>query len=166
MFNFYRVWRFRKNIIMKKEIGDLKICIDEANMFYVIAKEQYDNDIEKLINRMYPIVVNVSFACELYFKAIMMYRSKNKDEFNRGHELEKLFFALDYDDREYIKEKFKEKFENKCFCQFIKDNNKAFENWRYAFQNAVDTNITELFGLVSILKEYVESIRSNIDDEK
>ena len=141
---------------MTKIIGDLKVCIDEANMFYDIARDCYNMDIEDYMKKgFYPFVVNVSFACELYMKAFMIIHSVN-NEFESGHELGNLFNLLDNDLKEKVKESFEKKYGTGSFNQFLNDNNNAFIDWRYALEHSVKTNINQFFSFATILKEFVD----------
>ena len=142
---------------MPKLTGDFNVCMEEANMFYNIAKYCNDMDLEDYMTKgFYTFVVNVSFACELYIKAIMMKNSQNIDEFERGHELEKLFNLLDDNCKEKVKDRFEKEYGNGIFNQFLSDNNNAFIDWRYALEHSVRTNINHFFSFATILKEFVE----------
>ena len=56
-------------------VGDYQVCIDEATAFLNVAKLCTDDISGFLLGKMYPFVVNVSFSCELFIKAIMIKQS-------------------------------------------------------------------------------------------
>ena len=92
---------------------------------------------DRVINKVYPYIVNKSFACEIYLKLII----KNNDEsYNKIHTLKDL----------YIKSNIKKDFEKYIMDNVLKNNinydleklnndlqsiSNAFVEWRYIFEN-------------------------------
>mgnify|MGYP000631005449 CR=1 FL=1 len=75
-----------------------------------------------------PIVVNISFACELFMKTLLKI---SDDKLIGGHDLSKLFCSLP------------EKIQNDIigsddcdrFALYLKQNSCLFEEWRYIYEN-------------------------------
>ena len=148
-------------IVMKMDtaIGDLNVCKDAANQFYKTAQKcEGDNLNEYFMIGFYPYVVNIAFACELYMKAIMIYRSPQR-EFYKGHDLCSLFSRLETADKQYIEEKFNEKNPAKNLTAFLTENGNSFVEWRYALEQPVKVNLTGFQKLSKILKDYVDSLK-------
>ena len=53
---------------MKNEsVGDLQLCVKEANLFHKLAHcLDANNPIDLIYGSCYPFAVNLAFACELY----------------------------------------------------------------------------------------------------
>lgn len=86
-----------------------------------------------------PAVVNCSFACELFLKAMLPQNT-------RGHKLNDLFVSLDANIQESIKNKTIEKMKNYaqtyCSADFQKDltnNSNIFAEWRYFHEGNTNT---------------------------
>lgn len=140
-------------------IGDLSVCKDAANQFYMIAQKCMGKSIaDYFMTGFYPYAVNLAFACELYMKAIMIYRSSKK-EFCKGHDLYELFFCLDIVDKQYIKREFDTKNPSKNLDEFLIEDGKTFVDWRYALEKPVAMNLTGFQTLSEILKNYVETLK-------
>ena len=140
-------------------IGDLSVCKDAANLFYMIAQKCMGKSIaDYFMTGFYPYAVNLAFACELYMKAIMIYRSSKK-EFCKGHDLYELFFCLDIVDKQYIKREFDTKNPSKNLDEFLTEDGKTFVDWRYALEKPVAMNLTGFQTLSEILKNYVETLK-------
>ena len=75
-----------------------------------------------------PIVTNITFACELYLKAIILYK---QGSVKPVHSIEELFNQLDEEDKEIIKNS------SKIFdwTQFMEELDAAFVTWRYLYEN-------------------------------
>ena len=128
-------------------------CLEEANEFYSIY-ERYSKNVASFLNYMYPIIVNLAFANELYFKKLIMQHSPKKDI--RTHKYTTLFRMLPPKDKEWLTQKWEtehhEKLE-KC----IKMGNNVFNEWRYAYEKEkLKMNVSFLKNLAKILKERAE----------
>ena len=138
--------------------GDLKACLDEANAFYEVAKHY--TGIDKMLppsRYVYPVITNLAFSCELYFKVLMIWRDPD-DLFTTGHPLAELFDKLSEVDQIGIKRLYKPDFYNWDFDDAIGEFNNAFESWRYAFEVDKDLTITifELVRFADAVHAYVE----------
>lgn len=133
-------------------VGDYQVCIDEAAAFLNVAKLCTDSIDEFLSGKMYPFVVNASFSCELFMKAIMIKRSPTQ-EFNWGHDLKYLFNALDDGDRLSIRSAYHEKC-SKPLDELLDESGKAFEDWRYALEKGVSICVTGIIAFAETLQEY------------
>ena len=99
-----------------KLTGDYRVCVNEADAFLSVAKYCVRSIEDFLGGKMYPFAVNISFACELYLKAVMIRRSTSS-EYVRGHDLKQLFESLETGDRDEIRHMY----EKKCpVPQFVK----------------------------------------------
>lgn len=76
-----------------------------------------------------PTMVNISFACELYFKAIYIWNNKCQ-EIVGEHALKELFNMLDAPLQKRIIEE--TKIDN--WERFIDDSSTAFNDWRYVYE--------------------------------
>ena len=98
-----------------------------------------------------PSVVNMAFACELYLKALI-----SDGEKVRGHEWSALFKQLPPEDQQSI-------LKTPCFKgdpDFelkMKENEKAFEEWRYHFEpdKSISVDIIFLENLAITLHDFV-----------
>ena len=83
--------------------GKLKICLAEAGAFYEAGKSfATTKHILGFDQYIYPVIVNLAFSCELYFKALMIWRNPD-GSFDRGHSLVDLFNRLSDTDRNGVK---------------------------------------------------------------
>lgn len=141
--------------------GDFKICITEARGFLDTAEWCLPKAITS--TRMkYPFVVNISFACELFLKAIMI-RESDDGTFAFGHDLEKLFQKLNPDTQAKIKEAYetqaKDSLHETKLEQFLENSKHNFENWRYAFaKDGLSTNGSSLLYFSHCLSQYVKTL--------
>lgn len=83
--------------------GKLKLALAEAEAFYKTAcmaeNEHFKRD--TISGFLFPFVVNLSLACELYMKSIMIFTSK-EGTFLKEHDLKKLFDELNADIQEVL----------------------------------------------------------------
>ncbi|MDN0032388.1 hypothetical protein QVN85_05685 [Oscillibacter valericigenes] len=75
-----------------------------------------------------PIVVNISFACELFIKALLKI---NDLSIKREHDLSKLFCSLP----ETVRNEIIGSDDRDKFTFRLKQNSCLFEDWRYIFEN-------------------------------
>jgi len=144
--------------------GDLRDCLNEADAFYEVGKAYAGADKMLPPSRfVYPVIVNLAFSCELYFKALMIWRNPD-GMFEKGHSLVKLFGKLDEVDRGRIKELYVPDFYNWVFDDAIEEFDIAFESWRYAFEcDKDDLTITifELIRFADAVHTYVSGLISS-----
>lgn len=137
--------------------GDYQVAIDEATAFLNIAKSCTDDVGEFLLGKMYPFAVNASLSCELFIKAIMIKKSPT-DEFMKGHDLKKLYNALENDDKTAIELLYK----NKCvkpLSELLDESRNAFVEWRYALENGVSICVNGIVAFAEALQEYNKTIK-------
>ena len=138
--------------------GSFEVCIDVANQFYTVAHWcEEKSGSEFLMETLYPFATNISFACELYIKAIMIYRSPD-DEFSTGHNIEELFYNLETADQTDIEGEFTKRYTAKTLHEFLNENGNAFVDWRYAHEAAVSINISGYNAFVDALREFVRKL--------
>lgn len=140
------------------ETGDFDLCIQEANAFFDVAKNLNENcTVDSLLfGTMYPIVVNATFSCELFFKAIIIHNSPT-NEFERKHTLLDLYHQLSTKGQDAIRTSY----ESRGFLrldELLNESNNAFVEWRYAFQHPVAAHPEEIVALAQILKDYVSKL--------
>lgn len=142
-----------------KAIGDFNVCLESANQFYSVAAWCYDRDaIDFMTNTMYPYAVNISFACELYLKAIMIKHS-SQSEFNTGHDLLTLFNSLDANDQAAINNYFIISYPSKSLRDFLDENRAVFVDWRYALEKQVEVNVSGFNAFVEALREHLKNLK-------
>ena len=140
------------------KVGDFSVCKEAANQFYITAQRcKGENFAEYLLDGFYPYAVNVAFSCELYLKAIMIHRSPS-NEFFTGHELSELFSHLDPTDSRVIERNFAGIMKSKDLHTFLINNNKVFEEWRYALEGSVTLDISGFEAFSEILHDYVQPL--------
>ena len=150
--------RFRE-VNMATSIGDFETCRLAANQFVNVANFCYKdkNPGEYMLDTFYPYAVNASLACELYIKAIMIYRSTN-NEFETGHDLRELYDKLPTHDAQALSQEFSKLYSFSTLEQFLDENGQVFVRWRYAFENTVAINISGFECLLSVLNDYVSKL--------
>ena len=143
---------------MGKKTGDFSACKNSADQFFRVAKWCEDRDIVEFLNEtMYPYAVNISFACELYLKAIMIKRSP-ANEFEQGHNLLSLFNCLTASDRTILETEFSQKDSNKTLTDFLDENKDTFISWRYALENVVQVDTTGFAAFAEVLNKFVDDL--------
>lgn len=142
-----------------KAVGEYDICLESANQFYSVATWCYDrNAFDFLTNTMYPYAVNISFACELYMKAIMIKRSSLSD-FYIGHDLLALFNSLDANDQAALDSDFSAHYTSKPLKDFLDENKTVFIDWRYALEKQVSVNISGFNAFAESLREFIKRMK-------
>ncbi len=115
--------------------GNYNLAFSEAEVFYETAcmcdAEHLKLDMNSSF--LFPFVVNITFACELYLKSIMMSISED-NEFVKTHDLLILFNNLG-DDK--IKDMLQKSFEEqgKDLLIFLEQHKNHFIDFRYAFED-------------------------------
>lgn len=144
---------------MEKEA--LQECINMADVFYEVGKEW--GSFKKLLsdsNSIYIAAVNLAFSCELYIKALLGFRGKKPE---KVHSLSALFNELPENDKTEIKKYYSPINSSISFEFILEEHDKAFENWRYAFEKKENELVywSDFLGVVLAFKLYVSGI---IDD--
>ena len=127
--------------------GDFRRAVHEGDVFYETACmcENSFNPSEGKFEFLLPYTVNLSFACEVYLKAIMIHFSK-ENEFSTGHRLGELFGKLNVDAQKIVREMFE---------QELKPWNKKLEKFNF------DEDESKRFH-----KKEIEQIRQQQEKEK
>jgi HEPN domain-containing protein len=149
--------KVKKETGMKDRMtGDYRVCVEEADAFLSVSQYCVSSIEDFLGGRMYPFAVNISFACELYLKAIMMRRS-SASEYMRGHDLKTLFESLPEEDRKAIEQLYNKKC-RVSLDKLLQESGKAFEDWRYALEKAASINVTGILAFSEALQNYVRTL--------
>ena len=87
-----------------------QVMLDQANCFYICAK-LCESKMKKFEGRFdiyaTPMIVNLSFACEVYIKTLLDYWGERE---KRGHKLNELIDLLPYEMKKQIFEAVEEKY--------------------------------------------------------
>lgn len=115
--------------------GNYNLALSEAEAFFEAAcmceTEHFRLDMNSKF--LFPFVVNLTFACELYLKSIMMSISEN-NEFMKTHDLLKLFKNLGNDKiKDVLQKSFEE--QGKDLLIFLEHHKNHFIDFRYAFED-------------------------------
>ena len=132
-----------------------------ADEFYGIAADRVNQNLFAAYEtyRAYPVIVNYSFSCELYIKALMMYRSGNST-FAKGHRIKDFIDNhLNPQDRNEIRKRCEAVF-RAAYDQNLDDFDKAFEDWRYDFEvgKNISINIDDLIKFAKVMKAYTHEV--------
>lgn len=112
--------------------------------FLAVASELDNQEDLKLS----PLVVNAAFACELFLKALLIWKYKKKIS---GHKLKELFQQLD----DETKIEIQQEVDILDWDFFLDEANQAFIKWRYLHEKdeAVRISVSELTGFAEGLKK-------------
>lgn len=128
-------------------------CLNQANAFYNTANSI---DYKKDMKMLYPYVVNITFACELYIKYII---KKEKGFYKKEHCIYELFLQLDTFTQSLIENNYKKK----CAINLLttlKEEGENFINWRYAFEkSSLSIKFSFWKAFSETLKEYAEGLK-------
>ena len=146
--------------------GDYEKCKLSANAFLDVAdmvnKHRWSIDTDGMDNKFSsPHATNISFACELFLKAILL---KQKGKHPNTHNLEKLFKRINGKTQNEIIDEYNS-YQNNCiaFKEALKVHAKTFEDWRYIYEEndedkEVHFYINELSRIAYSLKSVCETI--------
>ena len=95
-----------------------------------------------------PVMVNITFACELYMKALLMWNSQCPKIIDE-HKLDALFGML----KNSVQERIKQETDIQNWDQFLKDSANAFCAWRYYYEkdNVMFGHVGGLFAFAEVL---------------
>lgn len=142
--------------------GNYNLAFSEAEAFYETAcmcdAEHLKLDMNSSF--LFPFVVNLTFACELYLKSIMMSISEN-NEFMKTHDLNILFENLGNDKiKDVLQKSFEEK--GKKLSDFLEQHKNHFIDFRYAFEEN-DKKLcvfsTDLGNFANCLRDYCLALK-------
>ncbi len=152
-------------LVMSNKItkGNFKLALAEAEAFYQTAcmaeSEHFSLDCNSAF--LFPFVVNLSFACELYMKSIMMFTSK-ENTFLKEYDLKELFENLNADIQENLRSNFEVK--GKRLSNFLEKHKNHFVDFRYAFEEkekSLCVFSTDLGDFVNCLRSYRLMLRKD-----
>ena len=154
-------------------IGDFRRAVHEGDVFYETACmcENSFNPSEGKFEFLLPYTVNLSFACEVYMKAIMIHFSKEK-AFSTGHRLGELFGKLNVDAQKIVREMFEQALKpwNKKLEKFLAEHDNIFMDFRYTFQDTdkegLSVHLTDLGTFANCLKDYCHDLEGEVKNEQ
>ena len=137
------------------------IAYKKACDFLEVAKTLDAEEDFKLI----PTVVNASFSCELFLKALLIWQRQSTTPIKK-HSLVDLFGSLIQEDQDTIKAN-ADIFD---WSRFMREASEAFESWRYVHENDgfLWISIGDLIRFSEALKKHYEekhSLKEVFDDE-
>lgn len=113
-----------------KMTSDIAKTIFEEAQYYYEATEILEEEREK--DKLFPpVIMNATFACELFSKAILY--KKSEKEIIKGHSLKKLYNCFPDDVKTQIFQLFYNMSEE-SLTDFIDDIDELFEFWRYRYE--------------------------------
>lgn len=127
----------------------IRTCIEGANGFYKAAKSLDP------LTQMDAYFMNYSFCCELYLKALLM-KTRADGKYKRTHNLLVLFKKLPKQEKNDILKQFRQT-SSTDLMDFLSDEQKAFDNWRYAFE------VETLWGNVSGFEDFARVLNTYIN---
>lgn len=119
------------------------------NTAKMLCKDEYSFDYYPLYAPVY--AVNLSFACELSLKEILLLIDKSYDN---SHYLDKLFYSLPPNIQKKVQLNYSKKFANKKIGKCLKKYRNAFVIWRYLYEQVGEIPVP-----YDDLMEAVNSIR-------
>ena len=160
---------------MVRALGNADFCKNAANAYLQTAI--YCNEVDKdaasqtmqFVDQAFfaiPAITNVAFACELFLKAICL--QTNPSGALKGHTLSTLYEDLESQQRADLEGIFSRycTFESVTLESTLRKHCKVFENWRYIYENAKNTNSSEcevyienLFSAAFSLRAYVDTLK-------
>lgn len=157
----------------KVPTGDFRYAVLVGDTFYNTACmcEDKASPSEWLGEYLLPHVVNMSFACEVYMKAIMIHFSET-NEFSTGHELQKLFTKLNPGAQKSVREAFEQELTpwSKKLESFLEEHNDIFMDFRYPFQDTdkegLSVHLTDLGTFANCLKRYCHNLIGEVKNEQ
>ena len=169
MFKHISEYAFDQTCVEKPE--DERRCIQQKYRELLNDIEDDDPKTQKEMDELWssqwedrpeyliPFIVNASFACELYLKAILTHENISYPARSRdGHDLEKLFSALPTESKSSIASSFQFESDDE-FREKLHQIRYAFEEWRYWFEGK-DTQASCLF--IGSLCESLDSYASSL----
>lgn len=138
--------------------SDAVIIKYNANRFRIIAMQLYKTYKNHPKEFMGPqFFVNGAFAVELYLKAILSF---TVGEYPKEHELHKLYELIPEDTRHALTDLYPE------FRDFVKNESKAFENWRYYFETTyMCGHVVQMKKTLDVLHEFCKCISKKAGDK-
>ena len=157
-------------MLKEKEINKVKYMYVTARQFKnaIEWKELVPTPKNNFRNKIYPYIVNKSFACEIYLKLLLLIKEERE---NKTHNLKKLSkdTNMDIEFKKYLINN-KLTLTDEEFEEYLSSISNAFEEWRYIYEKK-DIKIMHGFlnSYCNYLDEYCKKIMKdlyNIDVDK
>ncbi len=131
-------------------------CVSDANNFFEIACYCENKMVMHEYSYMSVFATNLSFACELYFKAILI---KEEQELIKGHHLEGLFSQLSKQTQNILKKEFNKNRYIRSLKDTLNNCDNIFIDFRYLYENdkIKELHTTDLSNLVNSLRVVCKS---------
>ena len=146
--------------MIKNYTGDYTLCVQLADEFYSVAQCVAPDPFDMYEWTAYPYAVNISFACELYLKALSI-RSGENHEFKGTHDLYHLFHSLSVSVQNTIKSNYEDSRYRDNLEQFLIIDREVFVDWRYPFvegQKSEDLYFTDFQLFAEALRKAIMEI--------
>lgn len=130
-------------------------CLKSAERFLKIADNLSQNVAGIITGDIYPCVVNGAFACELFLKAII--DASSSCGIPKSHRLNELFLILDQNIRSSIEAEYTSNCSYPLNDLLVECDN-AFIEWRYAYEQTVESHFCALVELGKVLKTYARQL--------
>ena len=138
---------------------------NEAIAFYDVGSREYSNHMPALIEnpqenfyKILPAIVNLSFSIELFLKTFL----KDEDGRRLRHDLKALLENWGEPEKSLIitavlnrMRQYNSSFSETMFWEHMNANKFAFEDWRYYYQRGDHVDITFIFVVSSVLRDFV-----------
>ena len=124
------------------------LAFKHARDFFKSAKILDEKNIFK------PVMVNIAFACELYMKALLIWKNQSQDIIGE-HKLQELFYMLG----ESVQRQIKEESGIERWDEFLLHSSNAFCAWRYYYEkdNVMFGHLGGLLTFAGVLDEICEN---------
>lgn len=152
---------------MKNQVpikGNLEQCITQATGFLETAHWCANDTVFMPQEMKVPFIVNLSFACECFIKAIMIQES-DQNMFIPGHDLQLLFCNLSLETQQKIKKDYEARsgncLHNGHLENLLQNIKNSFKDWRYAFEDkdcGLNINASNCLNFAACLQDYVASL--------
>lgn len=144
--------------------GNFEQCVKQANGFLETARWCANDTVFMPQEMKSPFIVNLSFACECFIKAIMI-KESNQNMFISGHDLQHLFCSLSLEAQQKIKKDYEARSSNDLYNNHLDDLlqkiKNSFQEWRYAFEDtdySLKINASNCLNFAACLQDYVASL--------
>lgn len=140
----------------------LNECFESAGSFLTVAEGLSKDLVGIVAGKMYPCVVNGAFACELFLKAII--GASDPNGVPKSHKLKDLFLKLDQVTQKSIKAEY-EASSYFPLCSLLDEADNAFVEWRYAYEQEVQSHYIALIELGRVLEKYAQQSVNHEDED-
>lgn len=153
-----------------EDIKKIKSMYSTARQFKnaVLINEIIEHKQNKHINKIFPFIVNKSFACEVYLKTINKIEEKKDKKIHNLIDLAKMTGINDYF-KQYLKKTCPKLTEKEIDNSLLNISN-AFEEWRYIYEKR---DIKVMYGFLNSYCEFLDMFckqlmlnKLNIDVDK